>query len=170
MGFKLIDKEQSSLFSNDITESIEAMDLIIMGEPKAQKRHRSVKMEKRVGDKIHTMVRQYDPSQSDKGDFLSILQKNAPGKPFDCPIKLDIKLFFTRPKSHYRTGKNAHVLKDNPKTWHVSKPDTDNCVKFIMDALNKIFWRDDSLICNISITKMYDQSPRTEIKVISLCY
>ena len=52
--------------------------LSILGEPKAQKRHRHVRM--------GNFVRQYDPSASDKGDFLSIVQYKAPIEPFAVPL------------------------------------------------------------------------------------
>lgn len=160
---------QAELFVSQSPITGNNISLTIMGEPKAQKRHRSVNIKQMVSGKEITLTRQYDPSSSDKGDFLSIVQSNAPLYPFDCPIKLEINLYFTRPKSHFKSGRNSHILKDNAKTWHTSKPDSDNCIKFIMDALNKIFWRDDSLICNITIIKMYDLSPRTEINVTPLC-
>lgn len=131
--------------------------LVVLGEPKAQKRHRHVNMGK--------FTRQYDPSANDKGDFLSVVQKQAPEKPFDVPVRLYINFYFTRPKSHYKAGKNAHILKDNIPYWHTSKPDTDNCFKFVTDALNKVFWRDDSLICDVTVQKQYSEQPRIEITI-----
>jgi Holliday junction resolvase RusA-like endonuclease len=138
----------------------ESIELVILGEPKAQKRHRHVKM--------GNFVRQYDPSAADKGDFLSIIQSNAPEKPYDSPLKVDILFYFARPKSHYGTGSKAEVIKANAPQWHLSKPDVDNCIKFVMDSMNKIYWRDDSIICDCSIKKMYSTNPRTEIIITKL--
>lgn len=141
------------------------IELKILGEPKAQKRHRSVKM--------GNFNRQYDPSSADKKDFLSIVQDNAPLEPFVAPLSVNMVFVFTRPKSHYRSGKNSHILKDDAPIYHVSKPDCDNLAKFVMDALNKIYWKDDSLICSISVTKKYtnisfDPSPMTRITISKL--
>ncbi len=133
------------------------MKLIVLGEPTAQKRHRSV----RIGG----FTRQYDPSASDKGDFLSIVQKNAPKQLFTTPLKVDLEFYFARPKSHYRSGKNSHLLKDNCSEWHTSRPDCDNLQKLVYDALNKVFWKDDSIICHISVIKKYSDTPRTEINI-----
>lgn len=135
--------------------------LIILGEPKAQKRHRSVNIPG-VG------VRQYDPSASSKKDLLHVVQQQAPKEPLNCPINLKVDFYFTRPKAHFRTGKNAHLLKDNCPIWHLSKPDADNCFKMISDALNKVFWRDDSLICQAVINKRYDLNPRIEVFITPL--
>lgn len=134
--------------------------LSILGEPKAQKRHRHVRM--------GNFVRQYDPSASDKGDFLSIVQYNAPKEPFAVPLAIAIRFYFTRPKSHFKTGKNSHVMKDTAPLWHTSKPDVDNMAKFLMDSLNKIYWKDDSYIADCWITKQYDDKPRTEIDITLL--
>lgn len=136
---------------------MEQIKLVILGEPTAQKRHRHTSRGK--------FVRTYDPSQSDKQDFLSIVQKQAPKSPIEGPIKITIACFFSRPKSHYRSGKNAHLLKDNHPKWHTTKPDGDNLLKFVKDALNKVYWRDDSLICDERVVKLYSDKPRTEIYI-----
>lgn len=134
--------------------------LTILGEPKAQKRHRHVKM--------GNFVRQYDPSASDKGDFLSIIQKNAPAEPFKTPLSVAIFFYFSRPKSHFKTGKNSHILKDGASIWHTSKPDVDNLAKFVLDSMNKVYWKDDSYICSCRIVKHYSENPRTEILISTL--
>lgn len=151
--------ETGYIFKDDTPKQPDIF-LVVLGEPKAQKRHRTVNMGK--------FNRQYDPSASDKKDFLSMVQDKAPEQPFDCPLELVVNFYFTRPKSHYKTGKNAHILKDNAPTWHTSKPDSDNLFKMVSDSLNKIFWRDDSLLCKVTINKMYDLNPRIEINVTKL--
>lgn len=148
---------------NNITDNLTGKQFIqlqVLGEPTAQKRHRSVRM--------GSFNRQYDPSASDKGDFLSIVQKYAPQTPFAVPLHLELQFYFTRPKSHYKTGNNAHLLKDNPAVYHTSRPDVDNLSKFVMDALNKIYWKDDSYIVSCSVQKLYSDNPRTFIELTIL--
>ena len=132
----------------------------VPGNPKALKRHRMCKRGKKFGS--------YDPSKSDKADFLALAKEAAPNKPLDGPISLCITCFFPRPKSHYRTGKYAHLLKDDSSLWHTKTPDIDNVIKFICDALNGIFWRDDSIICFVQAKKYYDDRPRVEVQVMQL--
>lgn len=148
-------KEQGTLYYNKLPDKV--IRLQVLGEPTAQKRHRSVRM--------GSFNRQYDPSAADKGDFLSIVQKYAPETPYATPLQVDLRFYFTRPKSHYKTGKNAHLLKDNPPEYHTARPDVDNLSKFVMDALNKIYWKDDSYIVNLNVQKMYSENPRTEIEI-----
>lgn len=126
---------------------------IVHGTPKALKRHRTGKF----GN--------YDPSKLDKETFLILAHKHRPSKPLDCPIKLSLTFQFPRPKSHFGTGKNSERLKDNAPYWHTSTPDTDNLVKMVADALNGVYWKDDSCICDISAIKMYSQSPKTIVVI-----
>jgi len=108
------------------------------------------------------MVGSYDPSSGDKADFLAIAHQHAPEKPIDAPIKLSATFTFARPKSHYRT--NGEV-KPNSSQYHTSRPDADNLCKFVLDALNGVFWRDDSLIYRVDAVKCYGDTPSTQITI-----
>lgn len=127
----------------------------VLGEPKALKRHR-------MGKGFN-----FDPSKGDKTDFLWMSKKNAPSKPIDSPIKVSITFRFKRPKSHFGIGKNSNLLKDSAPTYHTSRPDADNLAKFVLDALNTVYWRDDSIISKLNVTKVYAlDTPRTEVEIV----
>jgi Holliday junction resolvase RusA-like endonuclease len=131
----------------------------VYGDPSAQKRHRSTSR--------NGKLRQYDPSSDKKGDFLLMCLKNKPNEPIkDKPIRLVIEFVFKRPKSHYGTGKNSLKLKDSAPDKHINKPDIDNLLKFVMDALNGIYWHDDSQIWNVDVSKFYGDVPLTEVTII----
>lgn len=136
------------------------IELTILGDPRAQKRHRSFRRGKFAGT--------YDASTPDKKDFLAVVQDKAPEQPFKGPLTLEIALFMRRPKAHYGTGRNAGRLKDNAEAWHSKRPDLDNCVKFIMDALNGVFWLDDAQVAQLVVAKGYDEKPRTYIEIEEL--
>ena len=132
----------------------------VPGNPKALKRHRSFQK----GDFKGT----YDPSEGDKGDFLAKAMAFKPDVPLDEPLHVKLSFYFQRPKNHYRTGKFSGVLKESAPVWHTSTPDADNVLKFVADALNKIFWRDDSIICHLVVLKMYSESPRIAVQITKL--
>lgn len=129
----------------------------VLGNPKPQPRHRHFQREKIKGT--------YDPGKNDKQSFLYLVLEHAPEKPFDEPLRVDIDFYFARPKNHYGTGKNTNKLKLSAPVWHTTKPDIDNLRKFVMDAMNKVFWRDDSIICEGHTKKLYDDMPRVEITI-----
>jgi len=132
----------------------------VPGNPIALKRHRSFQR----GDFKGT----YDPSKGDKLNFLAKAIEHRPDVPLDEPLRVKLSFYFQRPKIHYGTGKNANKLKESAPMWHTKTPDVDNIVKFIADSLNKIFWRDDSIICQLVVIKMYSESPRVRIEISKL--
>ena len=138
----------------------EVIKVVVLGEPKAQKRHRHFQRGKFSGT--------YDPSKDDKESFASILQREAPEKPLDEPLSMELRFYLGRPKSHFRSGKNSDMLKDNAPEHHIGKPDVDNMIKFCQDSLNGIYYRDDALICVLTAEKLYSDRPRTEITLTTL--
>lgn len=50
----------------------------------------------------------------------------------------------------------------------LKKPDIDNYIKLVCDALNGIAWEDDNVIANLVAVKIYDDNPRTEVHIYYL--
>lgn len=138
----------------------------VPGDPKALKRHRTVSFNRR-GEPLR-FPRQYDPSQGDKADFLAKAMQFKPEKPLEGPLGLKTLFQFARPQSHYRTGKFSHELKPNPPCRHAGKPDIDNLFKFVADALNGIFWRDDKQIAVVVLGKYWGDKPGVYVEVTTL--
>ena len=132
----------------------------VIGEPSAQMRHRTVNR-----GKFHSA---YDPSSDIKKDFLLTVQDKAPEIPIKGPVMVTVIFHFGRPKGHYRTGKYSAMLRDDCPEWHTSRKDIDNLQKLIFDALNGIFWKDDSQICWVEAQKKYSDRPRTNLVIRTL--
>ena len=75
---------------------------------------------------------------------------------------------FSRPKSHYGSGRNAGIVKASAPKWHISSPDVDNLVKFVLDALNGRFWLDDKCIVYLKATKSYGYKPGVKVTVMDV--
>jgi Holliday junction resolvase RusA-like endonuclease len=90
--------------------------------------------------------------------------------PRGVPLSIEVVFYFPRPKGHYGTGKNANRVKASAPQFHTTKPDVDNCIKLLKDALKWLAWHDDSQIARYShIAKVYVESnPRTEIQITAL--
>jgi len=134
--------------------------LEVLGEPSAQARHRHFSHGKFHGT--------YDPSKKEKETFASIIQKNAPLQPFSDTISLELMFYMSRPKYHYGSGRRSYFLKNSAPEYHAKRPDLDNLCKFVIDAMNKIFWKDDSQISKLVAEKKYSEVPRTEIIIKTL--
>lgn len=50
----------------------------------------------------------------------------------------------------------------------LKKPDIDNYVKLVLDALNGIAWKDDNAVASIAASKGYSFEPRTEVCITYL--
>lgn len=51
----------------------------------------------------------------------------------------------------------------------IKKPDIDNSIKLVFDALNKVVYHDDCQIISVVSVKRYSDRPRTEIVFIPTC-
>jgi len=137
------------------------IEFTIQGKPKALKRHRST----RTG-------RMYDPSAKDKKQIWLQIAKFKPKTPLAGDIMLKLIFTMPRPKSHFRTGKFKHILKDGYEHIinHTFKPDIDNLVKLIADTIQgqDRMIVDDSQICRLQAEKVYGDPPMTEVIIEEL--
>ena len=124
--------------------------------PQAQKRHKA----RRAGNKIFM----YDPSSKEKDAFKKQCIGYAPKYPLKGAISVSMTFHMPRPKSHYRSGRYSHLLKENVPLRHISKPEIDNLIKFYLDAMTGSFWRDDSSICTVEASKIYSEDGLIEIE------
>ena len=87
------------------------------------------------------------------------------GPPLDRPLKVNI-LIYIKPPRHWSPARmmEAYSCHHLP----TGKPDLDNCVKSIFDALNGVIWRDDSLICHLQASKGYGENPGVHVTVSKL--
>ena len=137
------------------------MYFTVNGNPRPQQRHRSAKW-----------GGVYDPSAKDKKALYKKVVEFAPKKPFLGSLMVQLVFYMPRPKSHYKTGRYSHILKDSSPRFHSAKIDADNLAKLTLDVLeNAGFYKNDSQICQLQIEKIYcelGEKPRTEIHIEQL--
>lgn len=75
-------------------------------------------------------------------------------------LKVTINFYFSIPKS---TSKKKKELMLNGEIMHNKRPDIDNCIKSITDALNEIAYKDDNQIVMLEASKYYSDEPRTVV-------
>lgn len=67
--------------------------------------------------------------------------------PLDGPLHVRMVFSFVRPKSHYRTGRNAHLLRDDAPVQPCSIPDLSKLARSTEDALTTAgAWKDDARV------------------------
>jgi len=86
--------------------------------------------------------------------------------PLLTPVSIELTFVLTRPKTHYRSGKYAHILKDNAPNYVGVKPDLDKLVRAVLDSLTDAgVFRDDAQVVKLSATKRYGDNPYVEIQI-----
>lgn len=79
------------------------------------------------------------------------------------PLKVVIVAYLPIPKTKFSAKKLPDVYAGNIKP--IVKPDLDNIAKSVIDACNGIIWKDDNLICSLTVKKEYALKPRVDMSV-----
>lgn len=85
--------------------------------------------------------------------------------PMDAPLELQMTISVEVPAS-WSKRRRADAL--SGAMMPTSKPDLDNCVKLVADALNGIVWRDDKQIVRMVLAKRYAERAETVLTVTPL--
>jgi len=105
----------------------------------------------------------YDASKKEKKDWLTLAQIFKPDEPFSGPLRIFLEFYFPRPKNHFRTGKYSGELKPTAPHIHTNMPDVDNLSKFILDAMNEVFYEDDRQVVELNSHKEYSNEHQNKI-------
>lgn len=82
-------------------------------------------------------------------------------KPQEGPCRLSLTFWMGRPPTTWTKEKRQAAM-ESPN-GHTSKPDIDNLVKTIMDALSGIAWQDDAQVVEVRAIKHWGVPARTEV-------
>lgn len=113
----------------------------------------------------------YTPSkQVEYENWVRLCFKQAypNAEPFskDEELTVRIEVQFAVPKS-FSKKKRAEAL-----SWYMfpkTKPDLDNCIKSVLDALNGIAFADDAQIVDISAIKTYERQSSVHVEITNGC-
>ena len=83
-------------------------------------------------------------------------------KPFEGRVKVEINALFEVPKSAKKSEKELML---NNSINPTKKPDIDNIVKIVLDAMNGVAFKDDIQITKLNVEKAYSSSESVQIKI-----
>lgn len=90
-------------------------------------------------------------------------------RPLSGPLGLTIAFTKVRPRAHYRTGRNAHLLRDDAPTWKATSPDLSKLVRSTEDAITSAgLWEDDRLVARYDITDKWGETSGATITIETL--
>jgi crossover junction endodeoxyribonuclease RusA len=77
-------------------------------------------------------------------------------EPYTGPVHVTVEFRFPRPKAHYRTGRFAHLLRDDAPDFVITTPDVDKTCRSTLDALTQArVITDDKLVARLLASKVY---------------
>jgi Holliday junction resolvase RusA-like endonuclease len=112
------------------------------------------------GGKVHS----FTPAQTAAYEALvaATYRSSFPGMEAACgAVQVAIRAFYDIPKSWTKEKRKKAAAGMIPATV---KPDADNILKVIADALNGIAWQDDKQIIYATVEKLYGV-PRVEVEI-----
>lgn len=99
----------------------------------------------------------YDTDAKDRVSFGLYLSQQHNDEPFfDKPVHLDVTFYMPFSKKAKNKDKSF---------YHSNVPYLNNLYKFLLDAMKDVLIADDRVICSLSLKKVYDKEPRTELVI-----
>lgn len=96
----------------------------------------------------------------------ALLDRLPAAAPFTCPVSVRLVFTMPRPKGHYRTGRNAHLLRDTAPPLPIGKPDVDKLIRAVLDAVGSAgVYVDDSQVTQVLGIKRYGRTPGVLIEI-----
>ena len=137
------------------------MKFIVEGKPQGKARPRVVQ-NRYTGKSVA-----YTPIKT--GNYEDLIRWNykAAGGEYlgEKVLQVDIKAFYPIPKAFSKAKTNDAINGDMRPT---SKPDCDNIVKVVLDALNGVAYYDDKQVVSVSCNKYYGDHGYLQITIEEL--
>ncbi len=131
------------------------LKLVIPGPPVAKGRPR---ISTRGG-----FARAYTPAKTQRYEDLiksRAFDAMSGRAPVNVAMAVDVVAFVAIPQSLSKVKRAAAIV---GTLRPVTRPDLDNYVKAALDGMNGVVFRDDSLVTNLAVRKLYSETPRLEI-------
>ena len=121
----------------------------------------------RVRNRSTGAVHSFTPRKTELAEGEVRRQWEAAGQPrIDGPVSLQVTLVLERPRGHFRADGETLSSEGERNPYPArQKPDVDNALKLVMDALNTRAWPDDVRVVNASVERVWGPRAQTLIHV-----
>lgn len=94
-----------------------------------------------------------------------LIDAKTEGRTGLVPLRVIARFYQTRPKAHYRTGKFAHILRDDAPQFPTDVPDVLKLTRAIEDGMIGAVYKDDSAIVRETISKEFGTEDCVRIEI-----
>ncbi|HKS46334.1 MAG TPA: RusA family crossover junction endodeoxyribonuclease [Amycolatopsis sp.] len=132
----------------------DVLTVFVAGDPKPQGSKRALRNPH--SGKIQ-MIESSKHVKTWRGDIRDALLDPTGERPrIDGAVRVHLVFVMPRPKNHFRTGRNAHLLRDSAPEYPTGTPDADKLARAVLDAIGSAgVWRDDAQVIDLHATKRY---------------
>lgn len=112
--------------------------------------------------------RMYTPKRTvefEKAVAAAFRKENPGTKPLDGPVEVRVYAIWEPPKSTPKRRRAEMIANREPRT---KKPDADNVLKAVLDALNGVAYHDDAQVCKVSAETVYGDESATAVQVYAM--
>ena len=114
----------------------------------------------------HGKYKTYTPAKTKSVENnIAYFYKVNVGHYFEGYVRLKLDLYYSIAKSD---SKKKKMMKLNNELRPNKKPDIDNVIKLVADALNEVAYKDDTQIIELECRKFYSDIARMEITLEDL--
>lgn len=129
----------------------------VLGEPKGKQRPKLCKIRGR--SIVYTPKRTTEYEQKIRVSYKRLLSEKIPK---GTPLEVNITALFSIPKKFNKEQRQNALSGEIMPT---KKPDSDNIIKIVLDALNDTAYFDDSQVCGINFFKRYGEKAQIIIEI-----
>jgi Holliday junction resolvase RusA-like endonuclease len=137
---------------------VTSFSLVIDGQPKGQPRPRFTSNGHPYADKKQRLA---------EGEIRRAWENEGSPRLPDGPLRLSLHLAVARPASHFKRDGSLSAAGEREPWPMRSKPDLDNAIKLVLDALGTLAFRDDVRFVDVHATREWSTWPSSLI-VVSL--
>jgi len=136
---------------------------VVYGTPHPQGSKRAF----RKGDKV--VMAESTTSRAWRQEVVETILSFELKEPLLGACQVELTFYLKRPKHHYGTGRNAHLLKGSAPGYVEVRPDADKLARTILDAMTlSNLIRDDGQVAVLTVAKRYGEKPGVRVVVRSL--
>jgi Holliday junction resolvase RusA-like endonuclease len=133
---------------------VQSFTLELDGEPQGKPRARFRAGQKPYPDRAQKLA---------EGEVRRAWEQAGRPRLPDGPLALSVVLSVARPAGHFKQDGSLSAEGLRCPQPHKAKPDLDNAIKLVGDALNTLAWRDDVRFVWICSARLWSKWPATRI-------
>ena len=145
---------------------VKEVSFTVIGKPQPAGSKRGFPI-KRSNGTIGVAISDSNPKAKEwKSIVIDACQEAYKGPLLRGHLAVYMTFYLPRPKGHFGSGRNAHLLRQASPKFPTVKPDVLKLARGTEDALTGVLWGDDAQTVDLCLSKRYGEPARVVIKVV----